>query len=139
MESTFLQNNFAMILAAVVSGGMLLWSVLSSRRSGNEVDTLVAVQLINYKDALVLDVREGSEYDGGHVPNSKHIPADKLADRIQELEKFKSKPIVLIHRSGMNTTGKAGSILGKHGFAHVHNLAGGIDTWQKANLPIVKK
>ncbi|MEK7843404.1 MAG: rhodanese-like domain-containing protein, partial [Pseudomonadota bacterium] len=109
------------------------------RRSGNEVDTLVAVQLINYKDALVLDVREGSEYDAGHIVNSKHIPADKLEDRIQELEKFKSKPIVLIHRSGVHATGKAGSILLKHGFVHVHNLAGGIDTWQKANLPIVQK
>lgn len=139
MESAFVQNNFAMILAAAVSGGMLLWSLLSARRSGNEVDTLVAVQLINYKDALVLDVREGSEYDAGHIVNSKHIPADKLEDRIQELEKFKSKPIVLIHRSGMSTTGKAGSILLKHGFVHVHNLAGGIDTWQKANLPIVQK
>lgn len=138
MESAFVQNNLPMILAAVISGGMLLWSILS-RGSGKEVDTLVAVQLINYKDALVLDVREGSEYDAGHISNSKHIPADKLEDRIQELEKFKSKPIVLIHRSGANSTGKASSILTKHGFAHVHNLAGGIDTWQKANLPIVKK
>lgn len=139
IESAFLQNNIAMILAAVVSGGMLLWSVLSSHRSGNEVDTLVAVQLINYKDALVLDVREGSEYDGGHISNSKHIPADKLEDRIQELEKFKNKPIVVIHRSGMNASGKTSSILGKHGFVHVHNLAGGIDTWRQANLPIMKK
>jgi rhodanese-related sulfurtransferase len=139
MDSVFVQNNLAMIMAATVSGGMLLWSFLSSSRSGSEVDTLVAVQLINYKDALVLDVREGSEYEGGHIVNSKHIPADKLEDRIQELEKFKSIPIVIIHRSGANSTGKAGSILSKNGFTHVHNLAGGIDTWQKANLPIVKK
>lgn len=128
-----------MILSAVISGGMLLWSILSSSGSGKEVGTLVAVQLINYKDALVLDVREGSEYDAGHIPDSKHIPGDKLEDRIQELEKYKGKPVLLIHRSGVNSTGKAGSILSKHGFAHVHSLAGGIDTWQKANLPIVKK
>ena len=139
MDSVFVQNNLAMIMAAAVSGGMLLWSFLSSSRLGSEIDTLVAVQLINYKDGLVLDVREGSEYEGGHIVNSKHIPGDKLEDRIQELEKFKSNPIVIIHRSGANSTGKAGSILSKHGFAHVHNLAGGIDTWQKANLPIVKK
>ena len=139
MDSVFVQNNLAMIMAAAVSGGMLLWSFLSSSRSGSEIDTLVAVQLINYKDGLVLDVREGSEYEGGHIVNSKHIPGDKLEDRIQELEKFKSNPIVIIHRSGANSTGKAGSILSKHGFAHVHTLAGGIDTWQKANLPIVKK
>ena len=109
------------------------------RLPDGDVTVAVEYSTINYKDGLVLDVREGSEYEGGHIVNSKHIPGDKLEDRIQELEKFKSNPIVIIHRSGANSTGKAGSILSKHGFAHVHNLAGGIDTWQKANLPIVKK
>ncbi len=135
---SFLQNNIFLIIAAVASGGMLLWPLISGS-SRKEVDTLVAVQLINYKDALVLDVREGSEFDAGHVPNSKHIPADKLEQRVQELEKFKGKPVILIHRSGANTTGKAGSLLRKQGFEHVHDLAGGIDTWRHANLPIVKK
>ena len=133
----FLQNNIMLVVAALLSGGMLLWPLL--RRSGNDIDTLVAVQLINYKDALVLDVREGSEYNAGHVPNSKHIPADKLEERLQELEKFKSKPVILIHRSGVNASGKAGSLLRSHGFAHVHNLEGGFDAWRQANLPIVKK
>jgi rhodanese-related sulfurtransferase len=134
---TFLQNNITLVVAALLSGGLLLWPLL--RRSGNQVDTLVAVQLINYKEALVLDVREGSEYSSGHIPNSKHIPADKLEERLQELEKFKGKPIVLVHRSGVNATGKAGAILLKHGFKHVHNLAGGFDAWRTANLPILKK
>lgn len=125
-------------MAALVSGGMLLWPLLR-RSSGKEVDTLVAVQLINYKDAVVLDVREGSEYNAGHLPNSRHIPADKLEQRLQELEKFKDKPILLIHRTGVNTSGKAGALLRSNGFAHVHNLAGGIETWRQANLPIVKK
>lgn len=137
MTVTFLQNNITLIVAALLSGGMLLWPLF--RRSGNEVDTLVAVQLINYKDALVLDVREGSEYESGHVPNSKHVPADKLEERLHELEKYKGKPIVLIHRSGVNSTGKAGSVLRKQGFEHVHNLEGGIDAWRQANLPVVKK
>jgi rhodanese-related sulfurtransferase len=133
----FLQDNIALVVAALMSGGMLLWPLL--RRSGGEVDTLVAVQMINYKDAVVLDVREGSEYAAGHVPNSRHIPADKLEERLHELEKFKDKPIILIHRSGVNTTGKAGAILRKQAFAHVHDLQGGIDAWRQANLPIVKK
>ncbi|SFN28992.1 rhodanese-like domain-containing protein [Nitrosospira briensis] len=135
---SFLQNNIMLIVAALASGGMLLWP-LFRRSSGKEVDTLVAVQLINYKDAVVLDVREGSEYNAGHLPNSRHIPADKLEQRLQELEKFKDKPILLIHRSGVNTSGKAGALLRSHGFAHVYNLAGGIETWRQANLPIVKK
>lgn len=135
--SSFLQNNIALIVAAVASGILLLWPLVSRR--GKEVDTMTAVQLINYKEALVLDVREGSEYESGHVSNSKHIPADKLEQRLQELDKFKDKPVILIHRRGANTTGKAGSILRSQGFQHVYNLAGGFDAWQQANLPIVKK
>ena len=135
---SFLQSNIALIVAALASGGMLLWPILT-RRSSGEVGTLVAVQMINYKDGLALDVREGSEYDAGHLPNSRHIPSDKLEQRLEELEKFKDKPIVLIHRSGTNSSGKSRSILRKNGFAHVYDLAGGIDVWRQANLPIVKK
>jgi hypothetical protein len=68
MDVSFLQNNIALIVAALVSGGMLLWPMVT-RRSSGEVDTLVAVQMINYKDGLALDVREGSEYEAGHLPN----------------------------------------------------------------------
>ena len=135
--SSFLQNNITLIVAAFASGILLLWPLVSRR--GKEVDTMAAVQLINYKEALVLDVREGSEYEAGHVPNSKHIPADKLEQRLQELDKFKDKPVILIHRSGVNTTGKAGFLLRNQGFQHVHNLAGGFDAWQQANLPVIKK
>jgi rhodanese-related sulfurtransferase len=134
---SFIQSNIFLVMAALVSGVLLLWSIF--RGSGKEVDTLVAVQLINYKEALVLDVREASEYEGGHVPNSKHIPADKLEQRLSELEKFKDKPIVLIHRSGVRSTGKAGVTLRSHGFTLVHDLTGGIDAWRQGNLPIVKK
>lgn len=136
--SSFLQNNITLIIAAIGSGILLLWPLIS-RRGSKEVDTLIAVQLINYKDALVLDVREGSEYEAGHIPNSKHIPADRLEQRVQELEKFKSNPVVLIHRSGSHSTWKAGNFLKSQGFQHVHDLAGGIDSWKQASLPIVKK
>jgi rhodanese-related sulfurtransferase len=133
----FVQNNIALIVAAAASGGLLLWQLL--RKPRHDLGTMVAVQLINYKEALVLDVRERSEYESGHIPNSRHIPGDKLEERLQELEKFKDKPIVVIHRSGVHTTGKAGSLLRSDGFAHVHDLGGGIDVWKQANLPTVKK
>jgi rhodanese-related sulfurtransferase len=134
---SFVQNNIALIVAAAASGILLLWQIL--RKPRHEIGTMVAVQLINYKEAVVLDVRERSEFESGHIPNSKHIPADKLEERLHELEKFKNKPIVIIHRAGVSTTGKAGAILRSNGFAHVHDLGGGIDAWKQANLPIVKK
>ena len=133
----FVQNNFALILVALISGGMLIWPLLS-RRADGEVGTLAAVQLINHQDALVLDVREDVEYDAGHIADARHIPVGKIEGRLQELEKFKSKPIVVVCRSGMRSN-RACSVLRKHGFTDVRNLAGGINAWQQASLPVVKK
>ena len=132
----FVQNNILLIIILVMSGSLLLWELLS-RRSGREISSLLAVQLINYKDALVLDVREESDYNEGHLPNSMHIPAVEIKGRLEELEKFKDKPIVIVYRSGVRS-GAASATLHKNGFTLIHNLAGGIDTWKDADLPIVK-
>lgn len=132
----FLQNNIWTIFIALTSGMMLFWSFFGNRLRGiKEVNHAAALQLINHKDALVLDVREQSEYESGHVLKSKHIPLGKLSDRIGELEKFRERPIVVICRSG-NRSGMACGLLGKQGFTQAYNLEGGVLAWQKANLPL---
>ena len=111
---------------------MLLWSIFGNRIRGiKEVDCTAALQLINHKNALVLDVRENDEYKTGHVLNSRLIPLGKLKERIGELEKYKDQPIVVICRSG-NRSGMAWAMLGKQGFTQSYNLAGGVIAWQKA-------
>src|SRR5512134_428586 len=118
----FIVNNILIVTVAVVSGAMLVWPLIRGRMSGvAEVDTLEAVQLINQKDALLLDVREDSEYESGHIPNSKHIPAGRIGDRLKELEKYKGKPVVVLCRSGNRST-SACAILRKQGFADVRSL-----------------
>ena len=134
----FLQNNIWTILIALTSGAMLFWSFFGNRLRGiKEVDHIAAMQLINHKDALVLDVREQSEYDAGHILGSKLIPLGKLSQRIGELEKYRERPLVVVCRSG-NRSAAACGLLGKQGFAQAYNLHGGIIAWQKASLPLEK-
>lgn len=134
----FISNNVFPIGMAVFSGVMLLWSYFGNRFKGiKEVNSSGALQLINHKNAIVLDVREPGEYESGHVLNSKLIPLGKLKQRIGELEKYKDSSIVVLCRSG-NRSGTACFILGKHGFSQAYNLAGGIQAWKKANLPLEK-
>jgi len=138
MPVQFVSNNILPISIAVISGIMLLWSLFGNRFRGvKEVNPAAALQLINHKSAVVLDVREPGEYDAGHVLNSKLIPLGKLKERIGELEKYKDQPVVVVCRSG-NRSGTACFILGKQGFGQVYNLAGGVQAWQKANLPLEK-
>ena len=138
MPVQFVSNNIIPIFIAVFSGAMLLWSLFGNRFRGiKEINCAAALQLINHKNAVVLDVRETSEYDAGHVLNSQLIPLGKLKERIGELEKHKDKPIVVVCRSGVRSA-TACAVLGKQGFTQAYNLAGGVLAWQKNNLPLVK-
>jgi len=117
---------------------MLLWSFVGNRLRGvKEVNCTGALQMINHKDAVVLDVREQSEYQSGHLLNSKQIPLLKLRERIGEMERYRDRPIVVVCRSGQRSA-TACAMLGREGFAQVYNLAGGVMAWQKANLPLEK-
>lgn len=124
---------------AVVTGGMLIWPLLNRllNKGGSEVSTLEAVQLINRRDAVVVDVRDAAEYAAGHVTGSRHIPEAQLAGRLKELEKLKSRPIIVSCRTGSRAT-SAGAVLRKNGFGEVFALRGGIAAWQQAGMPLEK-
>ena len=49
------------------------------------VDTAELLHRLNAGDAVILDVRPGPEYAGGHLPGAIHIPLDELSDRLAEL------------------------------------------------------
>ncbi|MEQ1662926.1 MAG: rhodanese-like domain-containing protein [Thiobacillus sp.] len=137
MDMQFIQTNWMLVALSVVSGAMLLWSFFGSRLAGiEEADTLKATRLFN-NDALVLDVREDKEYAAGHIPKARHIPLAQLGTRLSELDKFKSKPVLVSCRSGQRSA-RACGILKKAGFATVYNQAGGILAWERANLPVEK-
>jgi len=132
----FIQSNIWLVLIAVTSGLMLLWSFFGNRMRGvNEVSCAEALQLINHKEACILDVREPDEFKGGHLLNAKLIPLGKLRERIGELERYREKPIVVVCRSGQRSA-TACALLGNDGFAQVYNLSGGVMAWQKTSLPL---
>lgn len=134
----FLQNNILMVLVAVSSGTMLLWSLFGNRLRGvQEVNSAAALQLINHKNALVLDVREEKEFNGGHILNAKLVPLGKLPGQVAELERYRERPIIVVCRSGQRSA-SACALLAKQGFGQAYNLEGGVLAWQKAGLPLEK-
>jgi len=137
MDMQFLHDNWMLASLALASGSMLIWSFIGSKLSGiDEADTLKATRLYN-DDALVLDVREDKEFAAGHIPKAKHIPLGQLSSRLNELDKFKGKPVLVTCRSGQRSA-RACGMLKKAGFETVYNQAGGIIAWERANLPVTK-
>lgn len=88
-------------------------------------------------DALmVLDVRELWEYELARVPNSTLVPLSTLPSAVNELDREREY-VVLCHH-GMRSD-MAANWMRAHGFARVHNLAGGIDAWSTDVDPTVPR
>jgi rhodanese-related sulfurtransferase len=134
----FILKNWALVAIAAVSGGMLLWPLLRVGSGGPWVNTLQATQLMNREDALVIDLRPAAEFAKGHILGAKNLPLAELEKRAFELDKHKSKPVIL-HCADGNRSGNGAALLRKNGFASVVNLTGGFAAWQQAGLPVEKK
>lgn len=133
----FLQNWYLFV------GLVFVLSMLAQSRISQllykfkNVGAAEAVQLINRDAAIVVDVCEPKEYREGHLPNAINIPLSSLASRVGELEKHRDKPVVVACRSG-NRSVRGAITLRRQGFPSVYSLSGGIQAWQKGNLPVEK-
>lgn len=122
----------AIILALMFSGGLI-----RRIRGYKEIDAAEAVLMMNHNDAIMLDVREDSEFKDGHIIDAIHIPLGKLAGRVSELAAYKNREVIINCRSGHRSASACGR-LRKSGFEKVYNLKGGIMAWQSASLPLEK-
>ncbi len=94
-------------------------------------------QTMQQQGALLLDVREASEYAEVHAPNVTLIPLGELSARLNEVAPFKDKPIAVMCRSGKRSA-KAVALLEAAGYSQVSNVSGGMNAWQDAGLEVVR-
>ena len=113
----------------------LLWD--NNRRNGPSVTTGEAVRMINQEDAVVVDIRDKKEFATGHLVDAVNIPYGSLAERMGELDPHKSRPLILVCKSGQ-TVGMAGKMLREKGF-NALRMSGGMMEWTNQKLPLVKK
>ena len=140
MPIEFIQKNIWLVMIAVASGAMLVWPLISKRfLRGKELGVVQAVQhqIVGLVNLVVVDVREPAEFKAGHIPNARNIPHGQIGDRLKELEKFKSKPILLSCATGQRSA-SACNVLQKAGFADVYSLSGGMNAWLQASMPVEK-
>lgn len=83
--------------------------------------------------AVLIDVREPSEFAQGHARGALNIPQAEIATRIEELPK--DKPIYVICQSGARSL-KTTQFLRQIGVHEAINLHGGTSAWRQAGLPL---
>lgn len=133
----FLIENWLLIAAALVSGGLLLWPSVRGGVAGGGVSPAEAVRLINREKAVVIDVCDAAEFAAGHVVGSRNVPLSQLATS-KDLPSNKKLPLIVVCASGMRSQ-KASAALVKMGYEQTQVLAGGLRAWREASLPVETK
>jgi rhodanese-related sulfurtransferase len=133
----FFIDNWFLFLAALTSGGLLLWPVLQRGVGGGaKVSPAEAVTLINREKAVLIDVSEPTEFAAGHAIGAKNVPLGSL-ESSGDLPKNKALPLVVLCPTGARAS-RAVAILRNLGYENSRALAGGLAAWREANLPVEK-
>lgn len=85
-----------------------------------------AKEMINNDEANVLDVRNQTEFDEGHIENADHIMVGTLKNRLEEVDASKT---VIVHCQGGARSAIAASLLKANGIDNIVNMPGGYSKW----------
>lgn len=111
------------------SGSVRQSSIIEMK--GGELDKIMDDKQLK-EQYLVIDVREKSEYDEGHVRYAINISLNALENKLDYINDLKDKNIITICRSGKRSKAAA-EILHKNGFKKLFN-AEGVSTYPYTSL-----
>jgi hydroxyacylglutathione hydrolase len=124
-------------VAGYLTGGMTSWR--EEMRPVERVERLTVGELHDRWDGRsdgiqVLDVRERTEWDEGHIPDSVHHAYHDIREMPQELDA--GRPIAVICGSGQRSA-VAASLLKRLGADEViHVVDGGVPRWEREGWPV---
>lgn len=139
MIGEFILNHPFLFGALVIILALLIAGEAKRKLLGfREIKPAEVTRLINHENAVVLDVRDDKDFDSGHIVNAVHIPFAFLDGRLDQLERYKGRPIIVVCRNGQQSA-RAGVLLKNQGFEPVYKLGGGMLAWVNADAPVTKK
>jgi rhodanese-related sulfurtransferase len=95
-----------------------------------------ANELITRGEVDVVDVRDPSEWAGGHLPGARLVPLDELRAAPSSL--LPKDGVLFVCAAGVRSE-TAARIAAGLGLTRVYNLSGGTRGWVKAGLPLVNE
>ncbi len=134
----FVHNHWGLWLAFVVILLLIIAYEIKLLLAGSiRLSPQDAVNYMNHDKAVVVDLRDQSAFANGHIIDAILIPQADLEQHMNKLNKHKTKAILLYCQNGQQSFQIANK-LNKLGFNHVRILAGGMNAWREAKLPINK-
>jgi glyoxylase-like metal-dependent hydrolase (beta-lactamase superfamily II)/rhodanese-related sulfurtransferase len=121
--------------------GHLQWGMTEWRTQGLPVATVpqitvheLATLREEHPDLVVIDVREGAEWDEGHIDGAMHLPMGEALRRRAEVPADRPKAVLC---AGGLRSSTVISALARSGLDGWYNVAGGMTAWTRAGYPTV--
>lgn len=107
---------------------IILYFVISSLLQRRYLKTFTQEEFIEgYRKAQLIDVREPSEFEAGHILGARNIPLSQFNFRMEK-EIRKDKPVYLYDNTGFLSS-RAARKLHKKGYQNLVHLKGGFRKW----------
>jgi sulfur-carrier protein adenylyltransferase/sulfurtransferase len=84
--------------------------------------------------ATIVDVREASEWEQGHLPDALHISKSYVEQQIEAAVPDRDAPVILYCAGGVRSLFAAQS-LEQLGYTNVASMSGGFQAWKSSGLP----
>ena len=88
--------------------------------------------LLQRGEIALIDVREPSEREAGHIAGSRHVALGDLSAQAETISR--EQPVVFYCRSGARSA-MATQAFNQAGW-DAHNMAGGLVEWEASGLPL---
>ena len=108
--------------------------VAQAKRNVTEISAADARGQADGGGAVLIDVREESDWREGHAEGARHLSRGEIELEIEEQIPDVTKPIICYCGGGSRSALVAES-LQKMGYENVRSLAGGFRAWKEAGLP----
>lgn len=131
----FMSQQWLLVTALAAAVAALAW--LENRRSGKSLTPHSLTALINGDGATVVDLRDKSDFDSGHIVDAINLPFSRWQNQPGDLDKHRESPLVLVCKMGQQSTHVAKKLQAQ-GYPQVYRLGGGVMEWQNAQMPLVK-
>jgi len=132
---SFIVNHWLLVTLFVVLVALILSDALSRKISGiNPLGTAEAIQIVNQRNGIFLDIREPAEFKKEHIAESMSLPLSTLEANVAKL-KDPEQPIILVCASGQRAR-TAAKQLRSNGFSNIYVLTGGLNAWKDGKLPL---
>ena len=83
--------------------------------------------------ATIVDVREASEWEQGHVPGASHVSKSYIEQQIEGIAPDRDQPVVLYCAGGVRSL-FAAQTLADMGYTDVVSVKGGFQAWKSAGF-----